>query len=350
MFQLSEFLPARPEPWWALLRQAGVEHAVGMMRGAEQEHRIFAAVAGATEPPHYADGAEPWSETALAEDKATFAEHGMQLIAIEDTAPMDDVRLGGPARDQQIEHVIQQIRAMGVLEIPVLCYNWMVGSSWSRTRSDIPTRGGALVTGFSLADANARGPILPGRDVTAPQLWSALEYFLAAVLPEAESAGVRLALHPDDPPLPIVREMPRIMSSLDGYRRLRSIDASASNAITFCQGNFALMTDDVPAAIRELGADDAIAFVHFRDLRGTAADFVETFHDDGKTDMAECMRAYRDVGFTGPLRPDHVPTMAGEANDRPGYQALGRLFAAGYIRGLQHAVFGHPEARSTTIV
>ncbi len=79
---------------------------------------------------------------------------------------------------------------------------------------------------------------------------------------------------------------------------------------------------------------------------GTAADFVETFHDDGKTDMAECMRAYRDVGFNGPLRPDHVPTMAGEANDRPGYQALGRLFAAGYIRGLQHVVFGHPAARS----
>lgn len=86
------------------------------------------------------------------------------------------------------------------------------------------------------------------------------------------------------------------------------ISASASNAVTFCQGNFALMTDD------------------------------------GQTDMAACLRAYQEIGFRGPLRPDHVPTMFGEPNDRPGYGVLGRIFALGYIRGLQHAIYGHPAA------
>ncbi|MFD6175515.1 MULTISPECIES: mannonate dehydratase [unclassified Isoptericola] len=345
MFQLSEFLAPRPEPWWPLIRQAGVENVVAIMRGAEQEERIFASVGGARPVPTFEPGEEPWGERALAADVATFSEHGFTVTAVEDTAPMDAVRLGLPGRDEQIEHVITQVRSMGRLGIPVLCYNWMARSSWARTRNDIPARGGALVTGFRAADADALGPLVPAGEVSADQMWEALDYFLDAVVPEAEAAGVRLALHPDDPPLPNVRDLPRIMSSVDAYRRLLTLNTSSSNGITFCQGNFALMTPDVPDVIRELGRDGAIAFVHFRDVRGTADDFVETFHDDGQTDMAECMRAYAAVGFDGPMRPDHVPTMSGEVNDRPGYAVLGRLFAAGYVRGLQHAIHGHPAGR-----
>jgi len=100
------------------------------------------------------------------------------------------------------------------------------------------------------------------------------------------------------------------------------------------------METDVPALIREFAG--RIPFVHFRNVRGHAADFVETFHDDGKLDMAECMRAYAEIGFDGPLRPDHVPTMAGESNERPGYETLGRLFALGYIRGLMDACMDEP--------
>ncbi|WP_331715865.1 mannonate dehydratase [Tessaracoccus coleopterorum] len=173
----------------------------------------------------------------------------------------------------------------------------------------------------------------------------ALRYFLDAVLPEAEEAGVRLALHPDDPPIATVRSLPRIASSIDGYRRLLDMSDSRSNAVTFCQGNFALMTDDLPGTIREFG--DRIAFIHYRDVRGTAESFVETFHDDGQTDMVACMEAYREIGFSGPLRPDHVPTMFGEDNDRPGYSVLGRVFALGYIRGILHSVYGHPAAEPT---
>jgi mannonate dehydratase len=99
------------------------------------------------------------------------------------------------------------------------------------------------------------------------------------------------------------------------------------------------MTDDLPGVIRHFGQQHKIFFVHFRDVRGTREKFEETFHDDGMTDMAACMRAYRDIGFDGVCRPDHVPTMEGDRNDRPGYSAIGRLFALGYIRGLLQSVY-----------
>jgi mannonate dehydratase len=114
--------------------------------------------------------------------------------------------------------------------------------------------------------------------------------------------------------------------------------ASPFNGITYCQGNFAAMDADIPATIRHFAALGAIHFVHFRDVRGSAARFEETFHDDGKTNMLEAMRAYFEVNFDGPMRPDHVPTMEGEPNDHPGYEAMGRLFALGYMKGLMEAV------------
>ena len=174
--------------------------------------------------------------------------------------------------------------------------------------------------------------------MTEDGLWAALAYFLDAVVPEAEAAGVRLAMHPDDPPLRIVRGVPRVMSSVDGFRRLLRLHPSPANAITLCQGNFALMTDDLVSVIEEFGARDSIAFVHFRDVRGTADAFAETFHDDGQTDLRACLRAYAAAGVSAAMRPDHVPTMAGESNEIPGYGTLGRLFALGYIRGLQDAL------------
>jgi len=296
---------------------------------------MFASV-GAGGGPGDGD-AVPWSYEALARDVETFAEHGFRVVALEDTAPLDAARLGLPAGDEQIAHVQEQIRAMGRLGIEVLCYNWMALSSWARTDIAIESRGGALVTGFSEAASEALHPLARPGAVAAERLWETLAHFLDAVVPVAEEAGVRLGLHPDDPPLPVVRGVPRIMSSLDAFRRLLDLHPSPANGVTLCQGNFALMTDDLPAWIRELGARDAIHFVHFRDVRGDARSFVECFHDDGQSDLAACMRAYEEVGFSGPLRPDHVPTMSGESNDRPGYETLGRLFATGYIRGLAAA-------------
>jgi mannonate dehydratase len=129
------------------------------------------------------------------------------------------------------------------------------------------------------------------------------------------------------------------MRSVENFQRLIDLIPSPVNGITLCQGNFTLMTDNLPAVIRHFGKQDKIFFVHFRDVRGTPEKFVETFHDDGQTDMLACMCAYREIGFDGVCRPDHVPTMAGDSNEQAGYSAVGRLFAIGYLKGLREAVY-----------
>ncbi len=146
-------------------------------------------------------------------------------------------------------------------------------------------------------------------------------------------------MHPDDPPLSPIRGLGRIMRSVENFQRLLDLVPSPVNGITLCQGNFTLMTDDLPSVIRHFGQQGKIFFVHMRDVRGVPDNFVETFHDDGKTDMLACMRAYRDIGFDGVYRPDHVPTMEGDSNEHAGYSSIGRLFAIGYLRGLEQAVY-----------
>ncbi|GAA1963894.1 mannonate dehydratase [Microbacterium deminutum] len=350
MIKLSEFLPPRPEQSWRLIRQVGVDNVVGVLNGAEQDQRMFASVGAAGWKAD--DRTEvPWGEAALKHNIDVYDQYGFTLVATEDTAPIDKARMGLEGRDEQIDNVITQVRAMGRLGIPTLAYNWMALSSWGRTDIAIQDRGGALVTGYSQAVGQSGDQLVEPGQVTAEQMWSALEYFLKAVVPEAEAAGVRLAMHPDDPPQSVDRGVPRIMSSVAGFRRLLELAPSEANGITFCQGNFALMAEvidgetSLPTLIREFGTEK-IPFVHFRDVRGTVEKFQETFHDDGQTDLPSCMEAYHEIGFEGAMRPDHVPTLEGESNTRPGYETLGRLFAIGYIRGLEQSAYGHPSTRS----
>ena len=145
---------------------------------------------------------------------------------------------------------------------------------------------------------------------------------------------MRLALHPDDPPLSPLRGIGRIVRSLQAFERVFELDPSPANGMTMCQGNVALMTDDLPAAIRRFGSEGRIHFVHFRDVRGTPERFVETFVDDGPTDMAACIRAYRESGVNAPLRTDHSPRLTGDAWRVAGYPTLARLHAIGYVQGL----------------
>ena len=208
--------------------------------------------------------------------------------------------------------------------------------NWLRTSTNIPSRGGALATGFDYEQMRNQ-PLTEYGIVTEEQLWDNLKYFLDRVVPVAEESNVKLAMHPDDPPLSPIRGIGRIMSSIKNYQKLLDLYPSPVNGITLCQGNFTLMTDDLPSVLRHFG--EKIFFVHFRDVRGTPENFVETFHDDGKTDMLECMKAYRDIGFEGVCRPDHVPTMEGDSNQNPGYSSIGRLFAIGYLKGLREAVY-----------
>lgn len=341
MVEITELLQPRPSRLWRLVKQAGVNSVVSLLDGGEQEWR-WPKTEGGPGPESYAvacAGERPWEIAALARLQSLYREHGLEVVVIEDTPPMDDIRLGRAGRDEQIEWFCTQVRAMGQLGIGTLCYNWLAVSSWSRTDISVELRGGALSTGYDDEVMRTRPPLIEPGSITHEALWENLEYFLRAVVPVAEEAGVRLALHPDDPPISEVRGVPRIMGTLDAFERVLAIVGSEFNGIALCQGNFALMTDDLPAVIRRLGARGRIFFVHFRDVRGERRRFVEVFHDEGPTDMLECMRAYRYIGFEGPLRPDHVPALEGETNESFGYSALGRLFAIGYITGLREAVY-----------
>ena len=268
-----------------------------------------------------------------------FRQFGLELAAIEGYLPIEKIKLGLDD-GRELDLMQELIRNMGRAGIPILCYNFMAGTDWVRTRLDAPERGGALVTGFNLAEAEQAISLDHGtrqeiEEVHEDALWEHLEEFLQAVLPIAEAAHVQLAMHPDDPPLDQFLGRARIMNSVAGFQRLLELNSSPANAICFCQGTFVEMGADIPETIRKLG--DRICYVHFRDVRGTATSFVETFHDNGPTDMAAALRAYQSIGYQGPIRPDHTPQLEGEAAGEPGYTIKGRLFAWGYIRGLMHA-------------
>lgn len=316
--KLATVLTPITEDYLTLARQCGVEEMVHRYPGP---------------------GIAPLRET---RDRITEA--GMRLSVIEGFLPIENIKLGTDD-GSELEELKQLIRNMGELGIPILCYNFMAGTDWVRTRLDEPARGGALTTAFRLRDVE--NAVLLGHDsashanaerdasLTTDALWDRLERLLNELLPVAEKACVDLAMHPDDPPLDIIVGKPRIMNSVEAFEKLLRLAPHERNGVCFCQGTFAEMGAPIPETIRRLGP--AIRYVHCRDVRGTAKDFVETFHDDGPTDMAEAFRAYRDVGFSGPLRPDHVPQLVGEMGGEPGYTMLGRLFAYGYLRGLMHA-------------
>ena len=269
---------------------------------------------------------------------ATFKAAGMTVAGVEsDPVSTERIKFGRPGRDEEIENYKAAIDALGKAGIPMICWNFMAGLGWSRTRVDLPERGGALTTEFDLDAANKLGPT-PSGEISEDKLWENIEYFLKAVIPAAEKARVKMALHPDDPPLSPVRGLGRIITSAKAYRRVMDIAPSPYNGVTFCQANFKLMGEDLEAVAREFCTKKKIFFVHFRDVDGTKTHFHETFHDNGPTDMARMLQTYSKYGFDGPMRPDHAPVLEGEANDRPGYAMTGKVFAFGYMKGIMDAL------------
>ncbi len=296
------------------------------------ENLQLAAQVGATDVVARYPGQDPAELRALRDRVAAVR---LRLSVIEGYVPMDHIKIGASGRDEEIDAISELIRNMGHTGVEVLCYNFMAGSDWSRTSFTLPERGGARVSGFDIDQAESL-PIDPVPPQTEEQMWDHLRYFLERVVPVAEAAGVKLALHADDPPVSPLRGVTRIITSPDAFERVVAMVPSPANGICFCQGCFLEMGVDLPATIRRFA--EHIHYVHFRDIRGSAERFVETFHDTGPTDMFRAMRAYRDVGFDGPMRPDHVPQLVGEDDGEPGYTMLGRLWAVGYMRGLLDAL------------
>lgn len=260
-----------------------------------------------------------------------FTDFGIKPVIIEPmpNALHDHIKVGDAQRDQAIEKVIRMLPIMEALDIRTICFNFMAHVGWCRTHFAIPERGGALVTGFRLQDYHGDAP-----EITEQQLWENYTYFIKAVLPHAERHGIRLALHPDDPPVPRLGSVSRIMISHENIKRALDIGNSDNLGVTMCQATYQMMGEDLYQVIPEL--HEKIFFVHFRNATGSRDDFHETFHDNGEINMAKIIALYKSCGIDVPIRVDHVPAMAGES-ESTGYTALGRLFAIGYLKGLLEA-------------
>ena len=316
MIELAELFEPGEVSRMRLAAQAGVTHGIARLM----------PVLSATPRSDYG--------AVLDSIEREFHSAGLVFAGVEShPVPAEKIKLGLPGRDEEIENYLAVLQQLAERDVRLVCYNWMAGLGWYRTRFDVAERHGALVSEFRWEDAEAQGPT-PWGLVSEDQLWRNLEYFLNAILPEAEALGIRMALHPDDPPLSPLRGIGRILTSAAAFRRVLSLHAGPSNGITFCQANFVLMGEEIEPLVREWCALDRLYFVHLRDVSGSRTHFRETFHDNGPTDLAHMLRVYVEAGFRGPLRPDHAPTMEGESNLKPGYAMTGKIFAAGYIKGI----------------
>ncbi len=337
--------PPTLEPLAPYVQDGGMQFCLAHFFGMNQQRielskqmRVLGAVGGINPRSVGLDSTKAYELSAIKAVKEAWQKQGLTLRVIEGPPSLyEKTKLGLEGRDEEIANFITFLKNLSQAGIDTVCYNWMPVISWARTTMDRPSRGGALVSAFDY-EAVKDKPLTSFGSFTKETMWKNLTYFLKAVVPEAEKYGIKLALHPDDPPIDAIQGIPRIMTSAEAFKKMIEIYPSPNNGITLCQGTFASMGEDIPSVIRYFGSRKKIHFVHFRDVRGTRSSFEETFHDDGKTDMYEAMKTYYEIGFKGPIRPDHVPTMAGDSNEHPGYSNIGALFAIGYMRGLIEAI------------
>ncbi|MBZ0290476.1 MAG: mannonate dehydratase, partial [Anaerolineae bacterium] len=246
--RIALFLTSQTESFLTLGRQLGVTDIV----------------AGRPEEDH----GPVWDYMALVRLRKRVEDAGLRLSVLEGIPVSDRIKIGLPGRDEDLDNFCESLRNMGKAGIPIMCYNWMAAFNWMRTSTTTRTRGGALVTSYDHADMKD-APLTPYGEVTEEQLWDSLDYFLKRVMPVAEEANVKMAMHPDDPPLSPIRGIGRIMRNVENFQRLIDMHLSPNNGITFCQGNFAAMPDvDLIQAINHFGNQGKTFFVHFRDVRG----------------------------------------------------------------------------------
>ncbi len=283
-----------------------------------------------------------WTFEELDALRSEIASHGLVLEAIEnfDPAHWHDVLLDGPRKAEQLENLCTMVRNVGRAGIPIIGYNFSIAGVAGRVRGHF-ARGGAEAVGMDGAfdkplpngmvwnmvyDKDAAPGEVPS--ATPEQLWGRLQDFLDAVVPVAEKAGVRLAAHPDDPPTPTVRAQPRLVYQPHLYQKLLDLKPSPSNALEFCVGSLAEMTEgDVYEATETYSRQNKIAYVHLRNVRDKVPFYKETFIDDGEVDVRRVLQTLQSNGFDGVIIPDHAPQMTCAA---PWH--AGMAFALGYLR------------------
>lgn len=268
----------------------------------------------------------------------------LRLIAIENVPRRfyDRIMLGQAGRERQLKNMIYTVRSIARAGIPYLGYAFMPAGVW-RTADDTPVRGGAQATSFGLEKAASVRPgddrsyaIWSGaavdREYSEDEIWENYCWYLERILPVCEEAGLRLALHPDDPPVPTLGGIGRIFRNFENFRRAMETFDSPVHGLDFCHGCWSEMRagEGVIDAIRYFGERGKIFYVHLRDVQGPVEDFTECFLGDGNCDPVESIRALKQVGFTGFILPDHVPRMIGDGD----WCHRGRAWTVGYIQAL----------------
>jgi mannonate dehydratase len=270
----------------------------------------------------------------MARVKERFARHGIKIFsAVNYVHRSLKIQLGQKGRDDDIEQYQAFLRALGKLGIPVADYDFHPGNTYSTGQVE---RRGYVAREFDLDDFRKRveKPRFE-REYSAEEVWDAYRYFVRGVLPTAEKADVKLALHPDDPPLAKMNGVAKLFTHYDGYRKAEEVAGASKHwGLTFCVGTWAeggdKMGKNVFEMIRDFGKRGKIFDVHFRNVSAPLPHFVETFLDDGYLDMYQVMKALREVGFSGAMEPDHVPQLAGDKGIRP----AGTAYCIAYMRGL----------------
>jgi mannonate dehydratase len=292
-----------------------------------------------------------WTYEELRDLRQTVEAEGLQLAAIENFDPSHwyDILLDGPNKKQQFEDLKTIIRRLGQAGIPCMGYNFSIAGVWGHVTGKF-ARGEAETVGFMGPDGPEETPLRNGQvwnmtyDPNAPpgtighitheQLWERLTEFLQTLVPVAEEANVKLAAHPDDPPMPTLRGTPRLVYQPAMYQRLLDIVPSPYNCLEFCQGTIAEMSEgNVYEAIDQYSRQGRLGYVHFRNIIGKVPNYREVFLDEGDVDMFRALRIYRKNGYDGIMIPDHTPQMSCDA---PWH--AGMAYALGYMRAAITAI------------
>jgi len=311
---------------------------------------------------------EEWEKEDVLSLKKQVEDAGLVIAGIESVNIHDSIKTGDKERDRYIENYIATLKVLGEAGINLVCYNFMPIFDWTRSDLAKVRPDGSTVLAydqklidkinpanmFDVINSKADGFILPGWEpermarikelfemysgVDEDALFTNLEYFLNAIMPVCEKYGINMAIHPDDPAWSVFG-LPRIMTCKENLLRLTRMVDNPHNGVTLCTGSLGTNPkNDIPDIIRSL--KDRIHFAHVRNLKHNApGDFEEAAHlsRDGSMDMYRIMKALYDIGFNGPLRPDHGRNIWGEAS-MPGYGLYDRALGLTYLSGLLEAI------------
>ena len=333
-----------------------------------EQIRQIPGVTGVITTLYDTEPGEVWSRERIRALKDEVEASGLQIAGIESVNVHEDIKLGKPERDVLIDHYIETLENLGKEDLHLVCYNFMPVFDWTRTELARKRPDGSTVLAYTQEAVDAmvpeemfdsiagdmNGTVMPGwepermgrvkelfaeyQGVTEEDLFANLKYFLEKIMPVCNEYDIKMAIHPDDPAWSVFG-LPRIITSKENILRMVQMVDDVHNGVTFCSGSYGTnLKNDLPDMIRSLKG--RIHFAHVRNLKfNSPTDFEEAAHlsSDGSFDMYEIVKALYEIGFDGPIRPDHGRMIWGE-NAMPGYGLYDRALGATYINGLWEAI------------